>query len=160
MAGFQNCTALTTIYVGGGWTTEATTVACDNMFTGCTALVGGAGTTYSDGNPNNRVYAHIDAGATNPGYLTDIAASVMVMSMEPEVLAAAPAAPEEITTVEPLPDMDGAPAADETAEPAEPEATEPEATEPEATKPEESEPEESEAEETGPVQPESEEEDT
>lgn len=67
---FQNCSALTTIYVGEGWTTTAITHNID-MFTDCTALVGGAGTHY-DPNHTDYTYAHIDGGAANPGYLTDI----------------------------------------------------------------------------------------
>ena len=41
------------------------------MFTGCTNLVGGAGTAY-DENHIDGEYAHIDGGTDNPGYFTDI----------------------------------------------------------------------------------------
>ena len=40
------------------------------MFTGCTNLVGGAGTIY--GNSVEPDFAHIDGGTDNPGYFTDI----------------------------------------------------------------------------------------
>ena len=33
-------------------------------------LVGGAGTAYSASNPNDKTYAHIDGGTSNPGYFT------------------------------------------------------------------------------------------
>ena len=39
------------------------------MFTGCTSLVGGMGTTY-DENHVDKTYAHIDGGPSNPGYFT------------------------------------------------------------------------------------------
>ena len=69
---------LTTIYVGSGWTT-ANVAASDvtgsvggyDMFAGCTSLVGGLGTPY-DANHVDETYAHIDGGASNPGYFTDI----------------------------------------------------------------------------------------
>ena len=70
---FKNCSNLTTIYVGEGWTTPQH-LGSDNsggMFRGCTAIIGGAGTTYDEAYVNF-VYAHIDGGASNPGYLTDI----------------------------------------------------------------------------------------
>ena len=41
----------------------------ENMFSGCSSLVGGAGTTY-DENHTDVEYAHIDEGPSNPGYLT------------------------------------------------------------------------------------------
>lgn len=72
---FEDCTALTTIYVGSGWDmTNATENWVDNMFLGCTSLVGGAGTTYDANNIGNS-YAHIDGGPSYPGYLTGINAS-------------------------------------------------------------------------------------
>jgi surface protein len=40
-----------------------------NMFEGCTALVGGQGTTYNASNIDVG-YAHIDGGTSNPGYFT------------------------------------------------------------------------------------------
>jgi surface protein len=66
---FQGCSNLRTIYVGSGWTTAAVTWYYDDMFTGCTSLVGGQGTTY-DANYVDKTYAHIDGGPSNPGYFT------------------------------------------------------------------------------------------
>ena len=64
---FKDCSSLQTIYVGDGWNMEA--VSYDNeMFTGCTSLVGGKGTTYNE-NYNDGKRAHID-GDGGPGYFT------------------------------------------------------------------------------------------
>ena len=65
---FENCPYLNTICVGTGWTTDAVT-ASDNMFYGCTRLVGGVGTAYNIGHVDAS-YAHIDGGPSNPGYFT------------------------------------------------------------------------------------------
>ncbi|MBQ3631562.1 MAG: BspA family leucine-rich repeat surface protein [Prevotella sp.] len=65
---FRNCTALTTILVDKGWNTENVT-ASQAMFTNCTNLVGGAGTTF-DATHTDKAYAHVDGGTNNPGYLT------------------------------------------------------------------------------------------
>ena len=66
---FMDCRNLTTIIVGDGWDISALTDGGHEMFAGCTSLVGGMGTTYSD--PNfNADYAHVDGGPSNPGYLT------------------------------------------------------------------------------------------
>ena len=40
------------------------------MFYDCTRLVGGQGTTY-DANHIDAAYAHIDGGASNPGYFSE-----------------------------------------------------------------------------------------
>ncbi len=61
---------LKTIYVGSGWNTDAVTKS-DNMFFECKILVGGKGTTYIYTNPKDKTYAHIDGGASNPGYFTE-----------------------------------------------------------------------------------------
>ena len=68
---FSQCSGLETIYVGEGWSTESITSQQSgaDMFTGCTALIGGAGTTYDD-NHINYTYAHIDGGTSNAGYLS------------------------------------------------------------------------------------------
>ena len=66
---FFGCTNLRTIYVGGGWSTAAVTSSV-SMFTNCTSLVGGQGTTY-DANHIDKAYAHIDGGPSNPGYFTE-----------------------------------------------------------------------------------------
>ncbi len=65
---FDGCYNLRTVYVGNGWSTAAVTYST-NMFTNCTSLVGGQGTTY-DANHIDKTYAHIDGGTSNPGYFT------------------------------------------------------------------------------------------
>ena len=65
---FMDCTSLNTIYVGEGWSTENIMLESDGVggvgiFSHCTALVGGAGTTY-DENHVDQAYAHLDEGAT------------------------------------------------------------------------------------------------
>ena len=72
---FNKCSNLRTIYVGSGWNTASVT-ASSNMFTNCTSLVGGQGTTYNSSNPKDKTYAHIDGGPSNPGYFTDKNASL------------------------------------------------------------------------------------
>ena len=66
---FENCPYLNTICVGTNWSTAAVT-ASDNMFYGCTRLVGGLGTAYSVANPQDNTYAHLDGGTSNPGYFS------------------------------------------------------------------------------------------
>ncbi len=66
---FMNCNNLVTIYASDEWSTQYT-MAHNDMFTGCTSLVGGMGTTY-DANHVDKTYAHIDGGPSNPGYFTD-----------------------------------------------------------------------------------------
>ena len=68
---FSLCPTLKTIFADENlWSTAAVTDGYF-MFSGCTSLVGGKGTKYND-NQINISYAHIDGGASNPGYLTDI----------------------------------------------------------------------------------------
>ena len=64
---FGNCMGLTTIYASGKWSTASVTES-EGMFSGCSSLVGGAGTTYSEDH-TDKAYAHIDR-ADQPGYLT------------------------------------------------------------------------------------------
>lgn len=76
---FDRCTSLQYIYVGDGWnisnvilntTGEGESLnAGYNMFWKCSALVGGAGTTYNN-EYTDYTYAHVDEGPSNPGYLT------------------------------------------------------------------------------------------
>ena len=67
---FYGCTHLATIYVGEGWSTIHVVIQhSSNMFTNCTSLVGGMGTTYNS-NHTNAEYARIDGGPDNPGYFT------------------------------------------------------------------------------------------
>ena len=64
---FYNNSSLTTIYVSNVW--DASRVGTHTyMFTGCTSIEGGAGTTYNS-SYTNRTYARIDSTDT-PGYLT------------------------------------------------------------------------------------------
>ena len=67
---FFNSTNLETIYVGNEWSTASVTDG-ENMFSGCTNLVGGMGTKY-DSNHTDHTYAHIDEGEANPGYFTHV----------------------------------------------------------------------------------------
>ena len=66
---FYNCSSLTTIYAGNEWNTDAVTNS-SNMFEGCTKLVGGQGTAFATYGVKDGSYAHIDGGASNPGYFT------------------------------------------------------------------------------------------
>ena len=66
---FHGCSNLTTIYAGTKWSMISSMTPDENMFTGCTNLVGGMGTTY-DANYTDGMYAHIDGGPSNPGYFT------------------------------------------------------------------------------------------
>ena len=67
---FHGSTHLQTIYVSNDWSTAAVT-SSNNMFYACRSLVGGQGTTYSYLNPDDKTYAHIDGGTSNPGYFTE-----------------------------------------------------------------------------------------
>ena len=73
---FYDSGNLRTIYVDNGWSTAAVTYYSSNMFSGCTNLVGGQGTTWNSSNPTDKTYAHIDGGPSNPGYFTDKNASL------------------------------------------------------------------------------------
>ena len=63
---FEGSWSLTSIFVGTDWSTESVTTST-KMFTGCTNLVGGAGTAYNASHVTAD-YAHIDGGVGNPGY--------------------------------------------------------------------------------------------
>ena len=65
---FRKCINLTTITVGDNWNTDKVS-SSNGMFMNCTSLGGGSGTTF-DANKTDKTYAHIDGGASNPGYLT------------------------------------------------------------------------------------------
>ena len=66
---FSVCTNLKTIYVSNKWNTNKVT-SSSYMFTSNTALVGGAGTTWSSSNPRDKTYARIDGLLNRPGYFT------------------------------------------------------------------------------------------
>lgn len=63
-----NCFQLTTVYASNEWSTTNVTRST-GMFSGCSNLVGGAGTRW-DANHTDYTYAHIDGGTANPGYFT------------------------------------------------------------------------------------------
>ena len=65
---FQDCTNLRKIIVSDLFVIENISNSTE-MFKGCTSLVGGKGTVY-DENHIDKEYAHIDGGASNPGYFT------------------------------------------------------------------------------------------
>ncbi len=67
---FQNCSQLTTIYTTTSWSAINANYT-SNMFSGCTNLVGGMGTTY-DENHVDIEYARIDRGTAEPGYFTGV----------------------------------------------------------------------------------------
>ncbi|MCR5780646.1 MAG: BspA family leucine-rich repeat surface protein [Bacteroidaceae bacterium] len=72
---FDGCSSLSAIFVGEGWTTIGLTKGIE-MFTNCSKLIGGMGTFY-DSNHVDYIYANIDGGISNPGYLTDINAPIL-----------------------------------------------------------------------------------
>ncbi len=80
---FQDCSNLQTISVGRDWITKKSTNG-NNMFSGCTSLVGGAGTSFNS-SAVNHYYAHVDGGADNPGYFT-LSADAPTKSPEPYAL--------------------------------------------------------------------------
>ena len=67
---FYKATNLKTIYGSSKFVTTAVTDSTD-MFSDCTALVGGAGTKYNSSYVD-KTYARIDGGTSNPGYFTSI----------------------------------------------------------------------------------------
>ncbi|MBR0281935.1 MAG: BspA family leucine-rich repeat surface protein, partial [Oscillibacter sp.] len=70
---FDGCANLKTIYASSKFVTasvrESAIAGSQNMFAGCTALVGGAGTKYDESHIDKE-YARIDT-ASAPGYFTD-----------------------------------------------------------------------------------------
>ena len=84
---FDSCRSLEKIYVSEKWTVDNVSdedckagedycKANEMIFGYCYKLVGGAGTAFVDNrldytvNPADYIYAHIDEGPSNPGYLT------------------------------------------------------------------------------------------
>ena len=67
---FYQCSSLATIYASAEWST-ARVDWYNGMFFGCTALVGGSGTTF-DSSQTDKTYARIDKGDDEPGYLTGV----------------------------------------------------------------------------------------
>lgn len=64
---FSTCENLKTIYVSNKFSNNVS--YGPGMFSGCTSLVGGAGTTY-DETKVDKTYAIIDGGTSSPGYFT------------------------------------------------------------------------------------------
>ena len=62
---FYDCSALKTIYCDDAWNPSSS----DDMFGGCTALVGGKGTKYDD-SKTDKTYARPDGLDSKPGYFT------------------------------------------------------------------------------------------
>ena len=65
---FYGCSSLAAIYVGEGRSTSLVTES-DDMFFGCTSLVGGMNTHF-DAGYIDKTYARIDRGVNTPGYFT------------------------------------------------------------------------------------------
>jgi len=69
---FKYCTSLTTIYCkADGWSNPEYLESSNQMFD-CEKLVGGAGTAFDAGNPDDFTYARIDRGEEEPGYFTGV----------------------------------------------------------------------------------------
>ena len=66
---FIGCAALKTVYASDSFSMEKTTDS-EGMFQGCHALVGGQSTPFDNAH-TDKEYAHIDGGASAPGYFTD-----------------------------------------------------------------------------------------
>ena len=64
---FMGCAELTTIYSNHNVTVEN---PVNSTFTGCAALVGGAGTSFANGEITSSEYLRIDNPPDEPGYLT------------------------------------------------------------------------------------------
>ena len=65
---FNKCEKLKTIYVSDGWNIGKVKES-SNMFDYCFNLVGGKGTKFDSGG-TDKIFANIDEGISNPGYLT------------------------------------------------------------------------------------------
>ena len=75
---FYNCSKLTTIYASDEFKTDKVTSFTDgtDMFTNCTNLKGGNGTTYNS-SKTDKTYAWIDGKDNKPGYFTGGATSTL-----------------------------------------------------------------------------------
>ena len=65
---FSGCNNLSTILVSLDWKPNRTILG-DNMFYGCTEIIGDKGTTYNS-SKTDITYAYIDGGTEQPGYFT------------------------------------------------------------------------------------------
>lgn len=66
---FSTCTLLKTIYASTDFVVSQVTSSGSMLFN-LQQIVGGAGTTYNSNNPDDKTYAHIDGGVSDPGYFT------------------------------------------------------------------------------------------
>ncbi|MBR5170638.1 MAG: BspA family leucine-rich repeat surface protein [Muribaculaceae bacterium] len=66
---FDGNNNLRTIYVRSLWSTEAVRLSW-RIFGDCYSLMGCRGTTYNSSNPQDKRYARIDGGPSEPGYFT------------------------------------------------------------------------------------------
>lgn len=88
---FQNCTNLVTIYANDDkWNTDNVETG-GGMFYYCTSLVGGNGTRWSSdygqwSNQSSVLYARIDGGPDNPGYLTSKLGAYAVYDSDSQTL--------------------------------------------------------------------------
>jgi len=71
---FSNCKALTTIHCGENWSKYSQMKHSAEMFLGCTSLVGGINTYYSESYKTDKTLARVDEGryGDNRGYFTDV----------------------------------------------------------------------------------------
>ena len=67
---FYNCQALTAIYASVNFAVTQVTTSGSMFGSMSTNLVGGAGTTWSSSNPDDKTYARIDNPPSAPGYFT------------------------------------------------------------------------------------------
>ena len=68
---FSGCTALKRIWCSNDWSQSSALTMSFNMFSLCTSLVGGYGTTCDGENNIEIAYAHPDEGKSNPGYFSE-----------------------------------------------------------------------------------------
>lgn len=78
---FAGCINLKTILCAKDWGASETLVNSDEMFYGCTALVGEKGTTYNKNNIT-AAYAHPDEGTSNPGYFSTKICYIITWKMD------------------------------------------------------------------------------
>ena len=86
---FRDSRYLKTIYISNDFDISNVTNS-NNMFSGCTSLVGGAGTVFNSSNIT-ATYAHIDGGTSNPGYFTYKAPPVTLNNISNNLLNGASA---------------------------------------------------------------------
>ena len=83
---FRLCTSLETIYVGEGWNTDNVT-SSSQMFWDCNNLHGSSYTRYNSSNPDDKTYARIDGGTSDPGYLSNKPKAYAVFNEEDATLS-------------------------------------------------------------------------